>query len=466
MKKYLVTAFLIILNINAFALTVDSTVVPWTVGLRIRENPGTAGSIIGSLGLWERLTVLGVSNESEVINGNSGYWVRVRRENSEATGWVFSYFLEEINANAFFPVLEWRELSESGHRIINTFYNGGRRRTRLVLFWNNRPIESFAGISVSNNGRVMAFTWMDPETIVRDAQESTISGNRHLFVYNFTSHTLVHIDSAFVRYSDMRSERWADWNPELGIPSDLLIDNNLGPFALNRNGTRLFYKKDGVGIEVNIITGTRETHRFDADDVRYLGDHVLFTRFEPQWDTSSELYHPATRRTFTELSIFSSNPNSVRGSRIAVNLLRNRHLVLLENNRTMILHDLKTNEYRRITGDELQDVPPLQDYVPEEWHNTTLYFNHWLLYDVIFRVDDNDTIVALYRFILRDVPMHQMGSFRSTGSLIHNAGRVRFAFNANQAWMFISLHNNIFRQYRIDDGNASHNRGFFLMNND
>jgi hypothetical protein len=107
MKRCIFIVLLILTSINLFALSVDSIVVPWSAGLRIRNNPETSANVLGFLGLWEKLTVLEVRNEQVTISGNTGNWVRVRRENSQTTGWCFSYFLEEIDANNFYPILEY-----------------------------------------------------------------------------------------------------------------------------------------------------------------------------------------------------------------------------------------------------------------------------------------------------------------------------------------------------------------------
>ncbi|MDR1307458.1 MAG: SH3 domain-containing protein [Treponema sp.] len=313
-KRYIFVIFLILISINLFALSVDSIVVPWTVGLRLRNNPEISSNALGFLGLWEKLTVLEVKNEQVAINGNTGNWIKVRRENSQTIGWCFSYFLEEIDVNNFYPVLEYRGIAHyiggtgGGSREIFTLYNNGKRREKLILNYNNKTIDIYNNVTVSNNGRTMAFNWIDTSTIKRNSRDGTMSGTKYLFVYNFANHNLIRIDEAFITQSDINSPRWSngEWHEEHGEYADgFYIDTSIEWFILNARGTKLFYGKDYSGIEVDLVTGNKVNHQITRESYHigeYLGDYIYLI---PDDDDEGFLYNPVQKRRLPSVRFYS-----------------------------------------------------------------------------------------------------------------------------------------------------------------
>lgn len=399
-------------------MSVNSTVAPWIVGVRLRENPGTQANIITTLGLWEKLTVVETRDEIETINGNNGKWVKVRRENSQTTGWVFSYFLERIVPSHFLPVWEYNNGEIQRADIftqIFTFNWGIRRpineirRQRLVLFWDNRQIDIFDRAILSDNGRVMAFNWLDPATISRDASEGIISGNRYLFVYNFTTHNLTKIDAHYMRQSDMYSERWVN-NSELwdwGESAGFFRDENLEHFILNPEGTRIFYfKNEEYAVEVDLTTNINTTHQIKFENYflnGYLGHFVVLRgRVGLRHTRETILYDPRQGRKLTEFNFHSpSSPNDPNGSSHLPRFIQqDRYLVTLQiegEYRGLILHDLLTGRQRRLNDIELVDVP--NEYIGElrqwNWVSDPNRRSDWQFFGqfIAARIIDFDNII-------------------------------------------------------------------------
>jgi hypothetical protein len=470
-------------------LSVDSTVVPWTTGLRIRNNPEPSANVLGFLGLWEKLTVLELRNEQVIINGNTGNWVKVRRENSQTSGWCFSYFLEEIDVNNFFPVLEYRGFAHyiggtgGGSREIYTLYNSGRRREKLILNYNNKVIDIYNNVTVSDNGRVMAFNWIDPSTIKRNSRDGTMSGTKYLFVYNFTNHNLRKIDEISITQSDVNSQRWANdrwYEGEGEYAEGFYIDTSIEWFILNANGTKLFYGKDYFGIEVDLITGNMVNHQINREAYhigRYVGKYIYLGPYD---DNDGFLYDPAQKKRLTSVRLYS------RGNRhegvyycYPVILSKNRYLIIEQeeiNSSGIIIHDLTTNQQQRFNKIELSHNSNDFDggiyhskYYDEDYYYivTSLYRRSTSNRTIeIRKVDYNNNIISQHAF---NNITGRMRSYSET-TVIHNSGIINFqyGFSINkdyQAWMIIYLFNNTLLEYRLDDGTSdSGSYGFYLMN--
>jgi hypothetical protein len=280
-------------------------VVPWTVGLRIRTNPSTASGVAGVLGLWEKVTVVDQKPETETVGGNEGNWLQIKRQNNQ-TGWCFSYYLEKIDVDNFFPILEYRGQAYhtgGGTLEVYTCYNDGKKRETLVLGWDGKTISVFENLRISADGTVIAFTWLDTATIRRNASRGTVSGKRILFVYDCSSHQLSKIDESNIEESDTNSDRWrgGKWNTgPFETDEDFFIDYNLTDFCLNFDGSKLFYiKNNRNAIEANMYTGTRITHSVTSSrfcDPRYLGNYVYYIN----GDNKPVLYDPVKKDTIPE----------------------------------------------------------------------------------------------------------------------------------------------------------------------
>ncbi|MDR0321317.1 MAG: hypothetical protein LBI28_07420 [Treponema sp.] len=485
MKKKIFIILLLVTSIDIFALSVDSTVVPWTVGLRIREAPETPANASNFLGLWEKLTVLEIRNEQITINGNTGNWVKIRRENSMATGWCFSYFLEEIDINNFFPILEYRGTSHyvggtgGGSREIYTLYNNGRKREKLVLYWNNKAIDIYNNVTVSDNGRVIAFNWIDPTTIVRNSRDSTMSGTKYLFVYNFSNHNLTRIDEVSIIQSDINSQRWADerWYAGHGdYVEGFFLDNSIDWFIINSNGTKLFYEKVNSKIEVNLLTGNRVNHSINtpgSNIIRYIGNYIYLAGFD---NNESSLYDPGQKRMLTELGLYSrGNHHDGVYYRSPIILSRNRYLVMEQKDTSfsgIILHDLTTNQQQRLNEPELSH--------DRNVFNNGVYHSRYYSEDYYYimsnlhkrgessrtveirRVDYRNNIVSQYTF---NNVVHRIGSGYSFSIIISSPGIISFQHSLDQAWMIIYLFNNNLLEYRLDDRRYSGSYSHYLMNN-
>ena len=487
MKRRVFIILLILLSVNLFALSVDSVVVPWTVGLQIRNNPETSANALGFLGLWEKLTVLEIRNEQTAINGSTGNWVRVRRENSRTTGWCFSHFLEEIDVNNFYPVLEYRGTAHyiggtgGGSREIYTLYNDGRRREKLILYYNNKTIDVYNNVTVSDNGRTMAFNWIDPSTIKRNSRDGTMSGTKYLFIYNFANHNLTRIDEVSITQSDVDSQRWANgrWSMGHGEYADgFYIDTSIEWFVLNANGTKLFYEKDNFGIEVDTATGNKVNHQINIEGhyIRgYVGDYIYIF-----YDSEGFLYNPVQRRRLTGVRFYSRG-NIHNGVQYCypVILSRNRYLIAEQkeiNSSGIIVYDLTTNQQQYFNRIELSHNR--NDF--DGGINHSNYYNEDYYYIItslrrrsasnstieIRRVDYNNNIVSQYTF---NNVTGRMSSYSHT-TVISASGIINFQYgfsrnNDNQAWMVIYLFNNNLLEYRLD--NRDQYRGsynFYLMN--
>lgn len=450
MKKIAILFLLIFAENNLFALSVDSTVVPWTTGLRIRENSAVSSKAIAYLGLWEKLTIMEIKNESETINGNTGNWVKVRRENRQTTGWCFSYFLEEIDENNFFPILEIKGYDNSQ---MYTFYNDGKKREKLVLYWNNKTIENYDKVNLSGNGKIMAFVWIDPTTIKRNSGDRTISGNRYFFVYNFGNHRLIKIDEK--------------------------SNGSFGKFALNSNGTKLFYDKDRQGIEVDLLSINHVKHQINLAniyDINYIGNYIYIERNN---ENGNDLYDPSRKKTIMTFKYHSHNFDDNEFYRYPVIISNDRYLVIKQNDNSFkgtVIHDLVTSREQQISERELikniessnnrNDYPEGKFRIisyQEDCYYITPMNAHSEKKIIINKVDYNNKILSQYKF---DNITYKMSSFLSFADA-NNAGIVEFQYG-DQAWMIIYLFNNTFLEYRIDNYGFSFDEdGFFsiyLMN--
>ena len=407
MKKYFIFLFLIITTIKLFAFPVNSTVVPWAVGLRIRENPITSARVIAFLGLWEKLTVVEVKNETETINGNIGNWVKIKRENSQTYGWCFSYFLEEIKVDEFFPILEYRALAHShsgtgyGSREVYTQYNNGKRREKLTLNWENKIIDTFDNLYVSDNGRVIAFNWLDTTTIKRNSRDGTISGNKILFVYNFSNHNLIKIDELFITQSDVYSDRWQDkWDMGFGeTAKGFYLNRELEWFILNSTGTKLFYGKNNAGIEVNLITGNRVNHQINRESYHikeYLGNYIILGTGNR---TESVIYDPVKKIFLTSLQFYKNDdPNSDGYYYYPLTILKDRYLVIGQNDNKyngIIIFDLLTNQQRKLNKPDLKYNQNEYDYgaYHSEYFDQDFYYIVTTLSKRISSFVINETII-------------------------------------------------------------------------
>jgi hypothetical protein len=471
MKKFAVLFLLVLAEINLFALSVDGIAVPWTTGLRIRETPSTSGKEIAYLGLWEKLTVLEIKKETETINGNTGNWVKIRRENSRVTGWCFSYFLEEIDVNNFYPVLEYRgwahAMSRTGYgsREVYTLYNDGKKRDKLVLYWNNKTINTFDNLTVSDNGRIIAFNWTDPATIKRNSREGTISGNRLLFVYNFANHRLLKIDEYFFTESDQFSDRWkGEWDIGHGEYADgFYHDRKLERFILNSDGTKLFY----ANTEVDLISNNRVNHQINLDTFfdRYFGNYIYMVKLDK---SGNILYDPVGKKTIMTIEYHWSDPNGDGSYNYPVIIFQKRYLVINLNKNGFtgkVIHDLVTGKEQRIKDIDLYGPGERKFYLSEIIYQEDGYYiksspaNNSVKNIMIHKIDYNNKILAQYTF---DDIASKMSSFTSSYNISNN-GIVEFNYG-DQAWMKIYLFNNTVLEYRFDDGNYKGSYEIYLMN--
>ncbi|MDR0289856.1 MAG: SH3 domain-containing protein [Treponema sp.] len=482
MRKFLIITFLIVTNIRLFALSINSTAVPWSTGLRMRTNPATSANVMASLGLWEKLTIIEIKPEAETISGNTGNWVKVKRENSQMTGWCFSYFLEEIDINNFFPVLEFRGWAHSvsgyyGSNEIYTLYNDGKRREKLVLYWNNKIIETFGDVYVSDNGRVMAFNWLDTTTIRRDSRNGTVSGNKILFVYNFANHTLVKIDEAFITQSDINSARWANgrWQGDMGdFAEGFYINRNLEWFVLNSGGTKLFYETNAGGIEVDLTSGNRVNHqlryRLDHHLVKYIGNFILLSDDGDGY----VLYNPSEKRILSSFTFhYNSGTYDERNIYYPELISRNRYLVINQDNRTfkgLAIYDLTTGREQRYneiglpySHDEFDGGIHHRKYFHEDYYciMTFLHKRYSTTRTVVIRkVNYNNEIVSEYTF---NNISSKMDSY-SSETFTTGTGIIEFQYDRGPAWMIIYLFNNTLLEYRFDDRNYRGTYSIYLMN--
>jgi len=376
-------------------ISANSIVVPWAVGLRLRESPETTANVLGSLGLWEKLTVIEIKDEVETINGNSGNWVRVRRENSQTTGWAFSHFLERIDEDKFLPIWEYSNgdvMRADIYTEIYTMYYLGiisysysrnshineRRRQRLTLFWDGRHIDTFDKAILSDNGRVMAFNWVDPATIRLNADDDTMTGIRYLFVYNFSNHTLIKIDEHSMMQSDSQSERWVNelWHWEGGFPPDFINDTNLVHFILNSNGSRIFYNKGQHTVEVDLAANTSTMHQIDTQNyflLWYMGNLVLLSGMRNGWSTPEiALYDPLQERLLSEFNFHRPiDPNAFDfSSHVPLSIIQDRYLLTHQDEDEytgLILHDLQTNRQRRLHATENNE-----NHIGPRWYEIEL----------------------------------------------------------------------------------------------
>ena len=466
MKKFYVLFLIFTVNFNVFALSVDCTAVPWTTGLRLRDSASTRGKELGFLGIWEKLKVLEIKQETETIGGNRGNWVKVRREDSLTTGWCFSYFLEEIDPDNFFPVLEYRYTIGE----LYTFYNDGKKREKLTLYWNNKIIEKFDELRVSDNGRVIAFNWTDTATIKRNSREGTMTGTRYLFVYNFASHNTARIDEVIFSQSDKDSERWADGSWDMGYEyaDGFTVDTRLYWFSLNSNGTKIFYGKDNAGIEVDSTKSARTTHQINREGHqigRYYGDYISLGTSNRR---KIELYNPSEKKTITGFH-GPSDPNDPDGSYYRPLIIReNRYLVVEQddnNFKGMLIHDLSSNQKRQLKNIDLS-------YNRNEYYGVySVYHNDFYIVMAAFhkegspgsyiirKVDYNNNILSVSAF---NKITYKMTSY-SFSVFAAASGLIEFQHGNGESWMTIFLFNEKLLQYRMDDRIYKGYNVYYLM---
>jgi len=502
MKGVLCFFFLAIINIQSFTLSVDSTVVPWSTGLRLREEPAASAKGIVYLGLWEKLTVIEIKNETETINGNTGNWVKVRRENSKVTGWSFSYFLEEIDESNFYPILEyWGFANYTSYdpNEIYTLYNDGKRRSKLTLNWENKTIDRFDDLFVSDNGRIIVFTWMDTATIRRDNREGSMSGKRILFVYNFTTHNLMKIDEVYITQSDMYSERWykkymAD-EYEGGYADGFNLDHNLTNYCLNSNNTKLFYAKNQIGIEMSLITGIKIEHRIpdvNYDRVCYMGNYLHISKNDRElYKWNGILYDPVKRTSITGFWFIY-----LVGSYTPKAILNNRYLVIEESDGALdkwhTIHDLVTNQKRKIEIFDFKELDSnefnYRDFDGGIYHFdiswkenyyyvfTSLYRRYSNVHTYIIRkINYENNILEQYVFkdITRGITLssHSPKYIIGKNSILElTYGNINYTDNrpdSNQSWLFVYSFKNGFSQYRFDSSQTyKGSYSLYIMNND
>jgi hypothetical protein len=447
------------------------------------------------LGLWEKLTVLEINGETVTVGGNQGNWVKVKREKSNVQGWCFSHFLEEIDVNNFFPILEYwgfpnynigpsRNTNE-----IYTLYNDNRKRDKLILYWENKTIDNFEILTVSNNGRIIAFTWLDTATIRRDSREGTISGNRILFFYNFETHNLYKIDETYITQSDAFSERWrggkhiTDYD---GYADGFYLEYNLTKYFFNSSGTKLFYEKDNAGIEVDLATRRKTTLRV-SNALYYLGNHLVArTSRNDDHRWQGMLYNPQNNSTITG---FHSVRDGEYNRPLAVVNGRNLIIEQYDGNRrpSLIIHDVITNQRRTLNDLDLYD-----GYSRQEWDGGIYHENFWRddyyyvltsLYKkstravtyVIRKIDYNNRI--LEEVVLNNISRGMTLSSYSPRTTLTNYGIVEISYgnhiytdnrpDSNQSWLFVYSFDGSFRQFRFDSTQTyKGDYGLFLMNND
>jgi hypothetical protein len=361
MKKIVLALCFFSAYCTVYAFSKNDIVVPWTVGLRIRTNPSAASNIAGVLGLWEKITVVDQRPETETIGGNEGNWLQIKRQNNQ-TGWCFSYFLEKIDVDNFFPILEYRGrayYTGGGTLEVYTCYNDGQKREKLVLGWEGKTISIFENLRISADGTVIAFTWLDTATIRRGASRGTISGKRILFVYDFSSHQLSKIDESNIEESDTNSDRWRGRKWDIGpdeTDEDFFIDHNLMDFCLNFDGSKLFYiKNNRSAIEANMYTGTRITHSVTVPkfcDPRYMGNYVYFiiNIHDDNWI----LYDPVKRDTLSEE--FHNNQRQGGAGYWLEGVLKGRYLFIARTDggfEGVVVFDLTTGRKTNYPNDDL-----------------------------------------------------------------------------------------------------------------
>jgi len=469
MKKLTILFLLIFPGFNLFAFSVNDIVVPWTTGLRIRENPATSAKEIAYLGLWEKLTILEIKEGEEIIGGNKGNWVKIRRENGRVTGWCFSYFLEKIDENNFYPILEYRSFANwdnAGSEEVYTLYNDGKRRDKLVLFWNNKTIDKFENLRMSENGKIIAFNWVDPATIKRDSREGLISGNRHLFVYNFANHRLVKIDEVSMSKSDRRSKRWANEaeTSSLLYPEGFKKDENLEWFILNSDGTKLFYEKNNAKIEVDLTNMNKITHQINRSLSRgdkYFGSYILLLGLRSEED-GFYLYDTVGKKILNEYKFYNTK-YLVDDTYCLPEVIRsNRYLVAeqFDNiSKAVVIIDLVRNQQQKfiIKTDK-------GGYNTNLYHENNYYsWNQSSSTVTINKFDYNNNSISQYTF--NNFPS-RMSSF-NVHFFVHDTGIIQCQENGRswgQAWLIICLFNNTLLEYRIDDGIYKGDYTIYIMN--
>ncbi|MCL2440143.1 MAG: hypothetical protein FWD14_00200 [Treponema sp.] len=334
---FLFCCLFIFLGINISALSVNSTAVPYTTGLRLRDNPFTSANVLGYLGLWEK----------------------------------------------------------------------------LVLHWENKTIEIFDNVKMSENGRVLVFNWLDTSTIRRDSREGTLTGVRRFFVYDFS---------------------------------------------------RLYYEKNGTGIEVNLITGEKTNHQVNRPPnnfIRYIGNFIFFGG-SPD-GTRSPLYNTTTRQFLTLTSIRFFTPGDPNADTYNTDfcsprlIIDNRYLIIerfIDFTKTYIIYDLVTNQQ--------QEIYPSGGVIHYGEDRYTRYFfdHNDALMGVRF-IDFNN--FDIFEFKLGEQPRRIMNSASYSGYTITDSGLVQFQFG-NQAWMAVRLFNFSNLQFRFDDRTYRGIYQMFVMN--
>jgi hypothetical protein len=254
-RRALIALFTLVLAITpVFSQDIGSVMVPFSSGLRLRAAPSPDGKVLGSLALWERLEVLGVSEPRIMIDGKSGLWVNVRRSSGQE-GWCFGGYLTAIDPDDFVPFLALdRKTGE-----MFTCYNDGQCREKFTLSWNGITIDRMHSLVMSGNGEWIAFYWSDPAR--RSAREDGFNEYRRLFAYNFRKNKLVLVSSAETYYSDSSSAYWqeeiekAHYTEPDGFSSDVCYTD----LALDYDGTRLFYRSHAEGVYAyDLSSGTRK----------------------------------------------------------------------------------------------------------------------------------------------------------------------------------------------------------------
>jgi hypothetical protein len=348
----LLCVFCVAISVHPQSIKKGDTVVPWSAGLRIRENASVSARVSGTAGLWENLIVLDVSAGVQTIAGNTGSWIQVRRPDGR-TGYAFSYFLVPVSTDDFFPVLAYNESTEE----IYTFYNDRRSRDKLSLSWEGRRIDRFPRMAQSADGTVIAFTWLDPRSVQHPSPE-TYSGKRILFVYEFSTHRLIKVDEAGISESDSKSAYWERKLSALDGDSisfsdiGFVTDRQLNSYCLNHDGSKIFYYREDLScVEFDLTTGGRTQHEIPSKFYlpRYFGAY-LYLDFESDYRNNKyyrTVYDPVRKRVLYN-DLFDYELHSGEGFSL-VNILRDRYLFIVKDpGGTCILRDMLTNTEREI----------------------------------------------------------------------------------------------------------------------
>jgi hypothetical protein len=181
MKKilYLLTAVSLIVIFALPASAADNATITGD-GLRVREKPGLDGKKLGTVNKGYRVEALAHSNQTDSIDGFTGYWYYIVYKN--LSGWVFGKYIEvDITApvpseSEFTPpkptgggavlkdILGNWPMYHDTPNIVYSFYNGGKAKFVSTYFENgtNRVIyRPEVWGSYIFDGRTIQVNWSD-----------------------------------------------------------------------------------------------------------------------------------------------------------------------------------------------------------------------------------------------------------------------------------------------------------------